>query len=335
MSARVINPSGPIGLDIGSRWIKAVQLGRGPGGIRVPARWAAWPRLAPGTPMDASEASRAVDVLEARGFSGLRVVIGAAETLGATADLELPGGVSAQARHGVAVLEACRVMKLAPGSFELALWELPKPARAGDGVQASAFALTHDTAEALMNPLESTGMRVVGIDVASAAVARQFAGPGVETLDLSIDVGVAGARFSVASGGRIVYHRRLDELGLAGLIEACEERVRGCPRAAETAVDMLRLEAPGAKDVVAGLVAEAAVSVEYAWHRYPDREPGRVFVTGGGAWLVDAEAVAAEVGLAGAGAFPVCVPSGPEVAGGAGLPWMFSCAACLAAGSAA
>lgn len=334
MRSRTINPSGPIGLDIGSRWIKAVQLGRGPDGIRVPARWAAWPRLAPGSPVDVTEASRTAEVLGARGFSGSRVVIGATETLGATADLELPGGVSAQARHGVAVLEACRVMKLTPGSFELALWELPKPARAGDGVQASAFALTHEAADALMDPLEAVGLHIVGIDVVSAAVARHFAGSGSEKLDLSIDVGVAGARFSVASGGRIVYHRRLDELGLSRVFGACEERVRGCSRAAETAVDLLGLEAPGAKEVSAGLLAEAAVSVEYAWHRYPDREPGRVFVTGGGAWLVDGEAVAAEVGLAGAGGFPLCVPSEPEIAVGSGMPWLFAAAGCLAAGGA-
>jgi len=326
------SPKGLIGLDIGSRWIKAVQLGRITGGAKVPARWAAWPRLMPGMPMSEEESGRALEILGARGFSGVDVVIGATETHGVCADLDLPGGVSSQARHGVAVLEACRVMKLTPGTFELALWELPRPARSGEGVLASAFVLSHESADALLDPLESAGLRVRGIDVVSAAVARAMVRPGPETLDLLIDVGVSGARFSVASGGRVVYHRRIDELGLSRLVGACLERVRGCPRAAESAVDLLRFETPGASEISEGLISEAIVSVEYAWHRYPDREPGRVHVVGGGAWLVDGERVASAVGLSGEGCLPLCVPQEPEVAGVPALPGLFSAAASLAAG---
>lgn len=276
------------------------------------------------------------DILAARGFEGTRVVLAAPEESGCTTDLELPGAVNEDARRGVAVMEACRVMKLTPGSFELALWELPKPARATESVLATAFVLTHENASAMLDPLEAVGLDVARIDVASAAVARVASASDVEKLDLYIDVGACGARISVASGHRVVYHRRLEEFGLSRLLEWGKEKSGGGLREAEIALEIVGREAPGAKDIAIGLVNEAAVSAEYAWHRYPDREPGNVYALGGGAWLVDTDMIASDIGLAGAGSWPAGIPTtGESWRGHPGPASMFVAAAALAGGGGA
>lgn len=334
MIKRAINPSGPIGVDVGSRWIKAVQMGRGAGGARVPARCAAWPRLESGS-ITFAEACRIREVLEARGFSGKRVVLGAPEGPGCTTDLELPGASSEEARCSVAVMEACRRMKLPPGTFELALWELPKLARATESITATAFVLTHENAAEILDPIEAAGLEVVRIGIASSSVAGLAAAHGSERLDLYVDVGASGARIWVASGQRVVYHRRLEEFGLARLLEWGAERTQEGPREAELAVDVTGRDTPGAKEITMGIIAEAAVSAEYAWHRYPDREPGHVYALGGGAWLVDADAIAGEIGLAGAASWPPEIPQvGEAWKGQPGHASMFVAAAALAGGRA-
>src|SRR5437773_9923003 len=82
----------PIGLDLGSRQVKAVQLSRGPDGGWVLSASATFPRAQANTAstIDVSEARRIADVLFRRGFVGNELALAVPDDKLLTANLELP-----------------------------------------------------------------------------------------------------------------------------------------------------------------------------------------------------------------------------------------------------
>ena len=82
----------PIGLDVGSRQIHAVQLSRDTDGAWSLRASAGFPRSAgqEGKPLTAAEAARIADVLFRRNFSGSEIVLAVPDDKLLTTNLELP-----------------------------------------------------------------------------------------------------------------------------------------------------------------------------------------------------------------------------------------------------
>jgi type IV pilus assembly protein PilM len=293
----------PIGLDIGSRQIKAVQLARAGDGWRVRAA-ACIPR-ASGGEFALDEATRLADVLHRQAFEGSRVVVSAAPERLMSSMLELPPAGSGVPLEQIARMELARVHQRDAGSFEFAQWQVPHPARATKSNHVMAVACAHDAALGLLDALEGAGLSVEALDHHFAALARPCrpliaaAGTGLCAM---LDLGAAAARLAILHQGIIIYSRVIEDGGLSRLCAELVQQLGIEPAAVEHLLAEPLLAVADAKEPRAAAPTPSAheprtlvathfnkivqglnVSFEYAAHQYPDVAVQRVLLSGGGA----------------------------------------------------
>jgi type IV pilus assembly protein PilM len=296
----------PIGIDVGSRAIKAAQLARAPGGWRLHAE-AVLPLPAPATPDDAPNhwavrdalVGRLLEVLDRRGFAGNKVVLSVPPSKLESDLLELPPRSSGAPIEQIARGEIARASALSGAPFEMACWDLPAPERATAATAVLAVAVRHTDAETLIAPFERGGVNVVALDTASWALARSMrtcAGqPGTATA--VVDLGFSGSTLVLLGDGRVLYQRHLRDAGVGAMHRTVAERFDGPEDAAR-----LLLTDPGAtgdptrsawiRKLISGyvehLIDELQVSFAFAAHRYPAYPLRKLLLTGGGAALAGA-----------------------------------------------
>jgi Tfp pilus assembly PilM family ATPase len=298
---------GPIGIDIGARSIKCAQVIPGERGAVLAA--ASLGRLRPGAALDREEVARLVEVLERKGFAGRRAVVAAPADRLMTAILELPPRESGAPLEELARMELARANKREPGSFALALWDLPappNPGRAG-ATHVMATACAHTDSQPLLDLLEAEGLDVCAMDVQPWAAARACgtlsesagtpeAGHGAATGVL--DWGWTGAALVLLHKGVVVYERRLPDSGLRPLHAALCQRLSVDAEVADHVLSSigLRTAAPGVEageELVADaqtlitehvhtIATELTASFSYTTHRYA-APVGRLVLIGGGA----------------------------------------------------
>jgi type IV pilus assembly protein PilM len=289
----------PIGVDLGGRSIKAVQLGAaGPNGARRIHAAARFARPA-AAPLDAAAAEELANVLERQGFRGRDLVVAIPPAQLTVQMLELPPRASGAPLDQIARLELARLGKLDPNGFEFSFWDLPAPSRSNAGTPALGVAFSHRHAESLIDLLEDQGLAVQGLDTQAWALTRacgpELAPPPATTGVL--DIGWDAARLVLVHGGVVIFQRGLEERGLAGLHKKIMAQFDA---AADTADAILAAcEAPGPDEdhalgnVKAGMVDpfidalahDLETSLAYAAHRFPAAPVTRLLLTGGGAAL--------------------------------------------------
>jgi type IV pilus assembly protein PilM len=295
----------PIGLDLGARRVKAVQLEQsGPSGWRVVAATSI-NRVAPGEPMTADEAARIADTLDRLGFGGSRVVVAAPAEKLITGMLELPKAGAQIPLEQIARVELARTNKVTPDSFEMGCWELPAAARAGKTVQVMAVGYPHAESSQFLDVLESAGLDVRALDVRSCATARACGGlvtppPGITAM---LDLGWASASLVLVYSGSIVYARGLGDASIGRLSAALAKQlgleadvvdyVLGelgflPAQALEAADGASRIALPGdARNMLMGfaegLVRELLIAFSYVARQYTDASVARLLLTGAGA----------------------------------------------------
>ncbi|MCX5662014.1 MAG: pilus assembly protein PilM [Planctomycetota bacterium] len=305
----------PIGVDLGRRTVKAVQLVRAGDRWRVAAA-AVYPRAAqdgPGGPAEEREIDRLCSVLERQGFVGRSIILAAPADQLAVEMLDLPPRSSGAPIDQIARAELARVTKLDPASFEMATWDLPAPARAGAGANLLAVALGREQAEACLDRYEARGLMVEALDTQAWAMARACAlratkskaGSAVKgsTLTAAFDIGWSGALLVLLRDVGVIYQRSLAEGGIGELVadisketglslDAVEQLLaeKSAPGKETPAKENSGLlDAPDVKKIVnryfeaAG--AELEASLSYASHRYPESPLDRVLAMGSGAGI--------------------------------------------------
>jgi len=208
-----------IGLDIGTRRVKAAQVARVGNSTRVVA-CADFERIEPGAPISAREMDRAAGVLERKGFEGRECVVSMDRALLLTSELELPPLGSGAPREQIARLELARAHRREPDGFEVALWEVPGPVRSGPGAHALVTACPHDRAEALLDAAEGGGLDIAAIDHPGCALARLMRVADARTRAV-LDLGWSAAVLVLVRAGTVLYERAID----GGSIRALSERM--------------------------------------------------------------------------------------------------------------
>ena len=177
-----------IGIDVGTRNIKAAQLCRSDGQYSI-AALALLPRAprsclrqedAGAEQIDPQEIISLRGSLRRQGFCGNDVVLAAPDEKLLRGILELPGRVSGTAIHQMARMELSRLHHVAPDSFELVHWELASADKSAGRLadkskpttQTLALGCPHDVANAYLDAFEEAGLNVTALDVRSAAAAR-------------------------------------------------------------------------------------------------------------------------------------------------------------------
>jgi type IV pilus assembly protein PilM len=321
-------PRSAIGLDVGARRIKAVQLEPLASSAWRVAAATSFNRSAPGEPVTADEAARVADTLDRLGFAGSRVVMCAPAEKLIVGMLELPKAGGGQIPlEQIARVELARTNKVAPDSFEMGCWELPLAARAGKTTQVMAFGYPHAEATQFLNVLESAGLDVTTLDVRTCALARAcspVAAP-VPAITALLDLGWSSASLVLVYSGMIVYVRPINDAALGRIHESLQKQLRF-----EQDVINYVLDEVGLRDAVAAsadadpsgapdgqeplelptearsllttyadtLVRELLVSFSYVARQYTDASVTRLLLTGAGAAIPGlAEHLAKELSL--------------------------------------
>jgi Tfp pilus assembly PilM family ATPase len=255
----------PIGLDVGARRVKAVQLEPTPAaaGWRVVAATSI-NRTAPGEPVTADEAARVADTLDRLGFTGSRVVVAAPADKLIVGMLELPRAGGQIPLEQIARVELARTNKVAPDSFEMGSWELPVAARAGKTVQVMAVGYPHGEAMPFLDVLESSGLDVTALDVRTCSLARACSpalapAPAITAL---VGLGWSSASLALLYAGTIVFVRAMNEGALGRVHEALARQQRFEPDVIDYVLDEVGLRdvATAAAVTSAGAAAAAAAA---------------------------------------------------------------------------
>lgn len=302
-----------IGLDIGARRVKAVQLEPSTAsgsGWRMAAS-ACVSRSAVGQPLTGDEIFRLAGTLDRLGFTGNRVVLAAPADKVFSGMLELPRAGQIPLEQ-IARVELARTNKVSPESFEMGCWELPVSARAGKAAHVIALGYPHAEATQLLDLVESAGFDVVALDIRSCALARACGGivappPGITAM---LDLGWASASLVLAYSGMVVYVRALAEAGINRIYDALAKRLKleadladylvgevGLSDLSAASSDDADDDEPDDHDRPAlpsearsllanyadGLVRELLVSFSYVARQYTDASVTRLLLMGAGA----------------------------------------------------
>ena len=292
----------PIGLDIGSRVIKAVQFGR-ERGQHVVTAWADITRLRPGTDIDQDEVQRLSRVLSQLGFSGRQLIISAPSEHVMASVIDMPPRDSGAPYDAIASQEFARLQNLEPGGFEVSWWDIPKPARTSS-TKVMAVGCAHADTDPLLDVLTECGFDVIAMDSGLCSLVRacrEQLGPP-ERISAVLDLGWDAARLGLVHEGVVVFERTFSGSGMGGLhAQVCEnlniepaeadcliqevgligfqeEKADGDERTLAVAPMLAPIFATYFKDIARDLEA----SFEYAVHQYPDAQPHRLVLVGGG-----------------------------------------------------
>lgn len=287
-----------IGLDVGSRWVKAAQLARSGEPVRLVA-CAAFPRMAADTPLVSDELRKIASILRRQGFVGRDIVIPAPAEKVRSGIIELPVKAAGVPMEQLARAEFARVQKMDVSAAELSWWELPTSSRAGKGTIAMAVAYSHADAETHVSAFEEAGLRVRAVDTVTSALARGCLHlvQGERSFG-ALDLGASGGVLVLIRDGIVVYERRIPEAAIARLTTTLEERLGAGREAAEFVIREVGLSAlaSGNEDRFAearGLIArhvdaamaEVRRTLAYASHQYADAAVKTLLLCGGGAYI--------------------------------------------------
>jgi len=293
----------PIGLDIGGRHVKAVQLER----VRGKSQWrltaaVCFARQTPGQPTDSAELRSIADILERRGFVGNRFVVPVPAEYLIGGVLDVPARTAAVPVEQIARMELARTTRCRPTSFEMGCWYLPASNRANRKPQVMAVGCTHQEANGLLEKFDSQRLDVVALDVRSCALARVTA-PICSTensLFAILDLGWGSAMVVMMYGGAIVFARSLADAGTRSLHESLHSRLGldtdvadyllNDPGAAADTSPRHEIDPPAeAKNLLSAyidsLLQELKVSFSYVTHEYPDTPLSGLLLSGSNAGM--------------------------------------------------
>ena len=230
------NRFSPIGLDLGTREIIAVQSRAG----AIIARCAI-PRVdldrsggdepastAPATDDRALSfvaAGTLAAILHRRGFIGQRVVLSAPPGRRVVMPLQMPPRSSQAPLDEIARGQLAEAARCGPDEIEGAWWALPvvgvapAPPTGKEPTHALGVAMSRHDVESVIEPLEAAGFEVCAMDVKSLALVRALerqvaGGAGKARVMAIVNFGYGGAGVIMVHRGRVVYERDLPGVGL-------------------------------------------------------------------------------------------------------------------------
>jgi len=287
----------PIGIDVGARQIKAVQLsGTGP------ARRVEAAAVVPRTGADLKQEARHVrDALAGGRFKGTDIVLAMPSDKLLAGIFELPPRDSGAPLEQIARAELSRLHKCDGRSFEMAYWDLPAPVRVGAGTHVMAAACLHADADAFLDAFESQGLQARGLEIHASAAARACRPvlPDRGGIAAILDLGWSLARLVLLHQDVVVYERKLAKGGIESLVAAEADKhernadavehlliahgLDAAPRADDADAEALEDLRDAAQQHVAGIIEEMRIPLSYLGNQYPDAPVERLLLIGGGA----------------------------------------------------
>jgi len=280
-----------IGLDVGARRIKAVQLDASSGSLCAAV---VVPRIEASLAPTPDEVARLSATLYRAGFMGTRIALAMPSEKLITQVMEFPR--AAGSFEQLARMELARSHRCSPDSLELGAWELASANRAGKSTQVMVIACKHEDSTPLLDLFEQQGMDVVSLQPRACALARataQFTA-NEKSMSAILDFGWNAATLVLVHQGIVFYERKITEGGLGHLHRELCQRLNIDSAVADYVLEDVGLEQsanqtapPEARDVLVAhlesLISELLASFEYSSHQFGDSAPSQLLVIGGGA----------------------------------------------------
>lgn len=201
---------GMIGVEISPRSVRLAQLCFEGAKARLHAL-AEFDRLDENSPLVA-EAQRIAGVLRRRGFVGVRLAVCLTPDQVMASEMELPPLASGAPVHRLAAAELGRAYKTDPGAMEVAVWEIPVPARQAGAATCMAAACSHETSGAIIAAFDAAGLDVRRVEPRETALARACL-PRLadrDAITLLVSLRLRGSRIMGIQNSTIVLDRALD-----------------------------------------------------------------------------------------------------------------------------
>ncbi len=291
-----------IGLDVGSRIIKAAQLAWGEGRYRIEAL-TLLPRTERGEVVRHEEVRQLKRTLQRQGFQGAKVVLAVRDQELLRASIELPPGVTGAPVAQMARMELSRMHRLDPDAFEMMSWEMPLKDQGTSVNRMIAVGCTHQVADAHLDEFAGGRMDVVALDVRSAAAARACAALTVPmpAITAILDLGWSSTTLLLAGGNSIIYERVLESPSLRVLADMLCKRFNILDKTACHVIDAVGFSATEQIDDLdqksievvrqmlvqhtGKMVEELKVPFAYADHQLSAEGIQRLLLIGGGATI--------------------------------------------------
>ncbi len=298
---RYTNP--PIGVDIGTRMIKAVQLRHKHGKTSVGA-YASFGRSGDDPKISTDEATRLARVLAQQGFVGRTIVLSPPAERLMSSIIDMPPRESGAPYNVIAAKEFARLQCLEPGHFEMAWWDVPKRQRSSS-TKIMAIGCAYSDSEPILDTFAGAGFDVAVMDSGLCSAVKAslgMLGPA-NSVSALLDMGWGAARLALVHSEVVVFERVLNGCGLGSLLNQVS-KVLGLELAEADALLQnvgisTGLDAPEQQDsrisaaasvlrpVISAFLDEVATeliaSFEYAEHEFSDTDTHRIVLTGGGA----------------------------------------------------
>lgn len=290
-----------IGIDIGSRTIKAAQLRLTDAGPEIMGL-AMIPRQQTGASVTHEDIVHLRRVLHRQGFVGRRLALAVPDEQLLRGHLDLPAGVSGSPVAQMARMELARIHQVEPQTFEMIHWGLPGGDKSLNPGQIVALACPHEAADQLLDTVEGCGLEVWALDVRTAAAARACTALTLPAPALTaiLDLGWSSTKLMLVSGGTVIYERLLKS-DLGSLTRSLIQRFTLTDTAACQIIDTVGLQPEqdtGDLDEdslkvihrilsghFCGLAEELQTPFSYAAHQYMQEGIQRLLLVGGGACI--------------------------------------------------
>ncbi len=287
---------GPIGVELSPRSVRLAQL-RFDGAKASLHALAEFRRLDENSPLPA-EAIRIAGVLRRRGFVGVRLAVCLGPDQVLAAEMELPPVASGAPVLQLAAAELGRAYKQSPSELEVAVWEIPVPARQAGAATCMATACTHDTSNAIIGAFDHAGLDVRRVEPREIALGRaclpRLAANNAITLIVSLRH--RGSRLLAVQNHTIVLDRALepgdlhrvyhDTADASGLEPADAPELLASVLGEDDRFDLpdhVRRAVRASLDRFgSGLIEEINTACGYVGRRFGGREVARMVVTSDG-----------------------------------------------------
>lgn len=251
----------PIGLDLGARRIKAAQLSRRAGALRLDASLSI-SRLDPGPILSVEDARRLGAALYRHGFKGRAACAAMPADLLFDAAVDLPPKSSKAPLAQIAAHELARVGRTSAESLVCAYWPTAASSSA-DATPTRIVGADRGRIDELLNSLDlvdagAGALTPLALDTAPWALARCAAPWLGDPDDVTViaDLGWRRCALTIIYGRRIVYERTAPGMGAEALEDAIARHL-GAP--SESIERLLQRLAEGAAPEAAGEIASAAI----------------------------------------------------------------------------
>ncbi|GJM18661.1 MAG: hypothetical protein DHS20C14_08740 [Phycisphaeraceae bacterium] len=283
-----------IGLDIGARTIKAVQVRRRSGTPEVVAA-IEFERSGEEAMPDQFETERIEGVLFRRGFVGNRLTIVVPREGVFYEEVDRPPRGRGVPEGQIIRSEIARVRRLEPDGFEQAWWDVPNESRRGSAGTAMVVGCERAPVLEAVERFERLGLEIVAVDGAMTALAGRLGAAGIagDPFTVLVDLGWSAAAMAVVYQGVVVYQRQVEACGLEAVLGRIAKRMNVELDVADHTVRSLGSgidgEHAGVQAILnehgARVADEVQTSLTYAAHRFRKPAGGLVLLCGGGGEL--------------------------------------------------